>query len=220
MAPATPTAPALIAFNTNMNAPSYRMCTLADTSGCPVVGAQDQAFPASDWSASGITATPLFPFKSTYSVYAGVCPSDDPNVIAGVTDPTAAVTPGASAGVALTLPAMVVRLYSGTSVANNKEEKLPANTKLTVSDDGCNVDYISNLTTPAAGQAVLPINTTYTVGTTTSATGLLKYPGMPYGHYTVCYTDATNKIYSKSVTNSSSGVIVNLLAGSTVTGSC
>jgi hypothetical protein len=115
---------------------------------------------------------------------------------------------------------MVVRLYGGTSIANNAEEKLPANTKLTVSDDGCNVDYISNLTTPAAGQAVLPINTTYTVGTTTSATGLLKYPGMPYGHYTVCYTDANNKIYSKSVTNSGSGVIVSLLAGSTVTGTC
>jgi Tfp pilus assembly protein PilV len=220
VAPATPTAPALIAFNTNMNAPSYRMCTPADTSGCPVVGAQDQAFPASDWSASGITATPLFPFTSKYSVYAGVCPSDDPNVVAGVTDPTATVPQGASAGVGLTLPAMVVRLYSGTSIANNAEEKLPANTKLTVSDDGCNVDYISNLTTPAAGQAVLPINTTYTVGTTTSATGLLKYPGMPYGHYTVCYTDANNKIYSKSVTNSGSGVIVSLLAGSTVTGTC
>ena len=66
----------------------------------------------------------------------------------------------------------------------------------------------------------MPINTTYTVGTTTSATGLLKYPGMPSASYTVCYTDASNKIYSKSVTNSSSGVIVNLLAGSTVTGTC
>jgi hypothetical protein len=43
---------------------------------------------------------------------------------------------------------------------------------------------------------------------------------MPYGHYTVCYTDANNKIYSKSVTNSGSGVIVSLLAGSTVTGTC
>jgi hypothetical protein len=147
------------------------MCTPADASACPVVGSQDQAFPASDWAAGGITATPMLPFKSTYSVYAGVCPSDDPNVISGVQDPTATVTPAGSANVSLVLPAMVVRLYSGSTVSNASEIKLPANTKLTVSDDGCNVDYISGLTTPAAGQANLPINTTYTPGSTVSTTG-------------------------------------------------
>jgi prepilin-type N-terminal cleavage/methylation domain-containing protein len=220
VAPATPTAPAVIAFNTNMNAPSYRMCTLADAGGCPVVGSQDQAFGSTDWGTGPISATPLFPFKSSYSVYAGVCPSDDPNVIAGVTDPTATVPPGGPASVALTLPAMVVRLYSGSTVSNANEIKLPASTKLTISDDGCNVDYISGLAAPAAGQANLPINASYTPGSTVSNTGLLQYPGMPYGHYTVCYTDASNKIYSKSVTNSGSGVIVNLLAGSTVAGTC
>jgi Tfp pilus assembly protein PilV len=220
VAPATATAPAVIAFNTNMNAPSYRMCTPADLAGCPVVGSQDQAFGAIDWGTGPITATPMFPFKSTYSVYAGVCPSDDPHVISGATDSTATVTPGGSTAASLALPAMVVRLYSGSSVANNKETALPANSKLTVSDDGCNVDYVSGLANPATGQAVLPINTGYAPPSTTSDTGLLKYPGMPYGNYTVCYTDSSNKIYSQSVTNSGSGVIVNLLAGNTVVGTC
>jgi prepilin-type N-terminal cleavage/methylation domain-containing protein len=215
----TPTAPAVIAFNTNMNAPSYRMCTVQDGSACPVVGSQDQAFPASDWG-NGITATPLFPFKSQYSVYAGVCPSDDPFVVSGVQDATATVPAGGPTSVSLALPAMVVRLYSGTTVTSTQEIAMPAGAKLQISDDSCSVDYISGLAAPAAGQATLQLNTSYVPQSTVSDTGLLKYPGMPYGHYTVCYTDASNKIYSRSVTNGSSGVIVNLKAGSTVTGTC
>ena len=134
----------------------------------------------------------------------------------------ATVTPGGTASPAqpLALPAMVVRLYNGSSVANNKEITLPAGTTLKISDDGCNVDYISGLSNPAAGQAVLPINNTYAPPSNTSDTGLLQYPGMPYGHYTVCYIDASNKVYTQAVTNTGSGVIVNLLTGNTVVGSC
>jgi hypothetical protein len=216
----TPTAPGVVVFNTNMNAPSYRVCTLADSSGCPVVGAADTSFGAGDWGTGNIVATPLFPFTSVYSVYAGICGSNDPHVISGVTDPSAVVNAGANTNVSLTLPAMVVRLYSGTTVKNTQEIAMPANTSLTVTDNLCAVDYMSAPPSPlSAGDAVLPLSPTY-VGGTANDTGLLKYPGMPYGNYTVCYKDAVGKVFKSTTANSGSGEIINLFAGSTAVGIC
>ncbi len=56
-------------------------------------------------------------------------------------------------------------------------------------------------------------------GTGVNDTGLLTYPGMPYGNYTVCYDNAGKTYqYPMTVTNQVSGEIVKLYAGSATTG--
>jgi prepilin-type N-terminal cleavage/methylation domain-containing protein len=217
----TATAPAVVVFNTGMNSPSYRLCSAAD-SACPAVGSPDTSFSSAAWNAPGgqITATPLFP--ATYSTYAGVCTSDEPAHF-GAIDGSAAVTAGGSASTALTLPAMVVRLYSGTSsTVPGSEMTVPAGAHLIVTDTGCNMRYIGYTTTPPAvtsGQAVLPLITTLKTGLNDA--GLLTYPGMPYGNYTVCYDNGTKHYGPMTVGNASTGEIVNLYAGSaTTTGTC
>ena len=221
-APVTPTVPAVVAFNTYMSLPSSRVCTLADAA-CPPVGNADTSFPASDWGgASGqVTATPLFPFTSPYSLYAGICGSDDPHVVSSgaVTDASAAVSAGGNTPVTLTLPAMVVKLYSGASTGTS-EMALPAGAHLIITDTGCNVRYIGYLgaaPTVATNQAALPLNPSYPPSS--NDTGILAFPGMPYGNYTVCY-DNNGQKYSTTATNAGTGVLVALLAGSTTTGIC
>jgi prepilin-type N-terminal cleavage/methylation domain-containing protein len=223
-APATPSAPAVLAFNTNMTGVQYRLCTVADGATCPAVGNQDTNFPASDWSSS-ITANTLFPYTSPYSVYAGTCTSDNPNLISGgsVADQTATVTAGGTATqVNFTLPALVVKLYSGTSSSPGAEEALPAGSHLVITDTGCGVRYNAAnnaATTLPAGQAALPLNASYpNLGA--NDTGILQFPGMPYGNYTVCYdTGSGGKTYSVSpVKNTGNGEVVSLYAGSATTG--
>ena len=217
--PAPPaTAPAVVLVNPTMNTPSYRLCSAQDSS-CPAVGSPDTSFTAGAWSGTGgqVVATPLFPFA--YSTYAGVCTSDDPSLLGG-TDGSASVTAGGTGAVNLTLPAMVVRLYSGTDTTS-PETTLPTGGDLIVTDTGCNMRYVGYTTAPppvSAGQAVLPLTTT--LGSGANDTGLLKFPGMPYGQYTVCYDDAGQMYGPVSVTNQGAGEIVNLFAGATTAGTC
>jgi hypothetical protein len=186
------------------------------------VGSPDTSFSATAWSAPAgqVTATPLFP--TTYSTYAGVCPSDDPALF-GATDGSAAVTAGVPVSTPLTLPGMVVRLYSGTSsTVPGSEITVPVAGHVIVTDTGCSMRYIGYTTTPptvTAGQAVLPLNTTLKTGV--NDTGLLTHPSMPYGNYTVCYDNGTKHYGPLVVRNASTGEIVNLYAGSaTVSGIC
>jgi hypothetical protein len=123
--------------------------------------------------------------------------------------------------VTFTLPAMVVKLYSGTSSSPGAEEALPTGAHLVITDSGCGVGYRTannGLTTVSAGQAALPLNSSYpNLGT--NDTGILEYPGMPYGTYSVCYDNGKGKTYSvpSTVTNSGSGEVVNVYAGSAAT---
>ncbi len=211
-------APAVVVFNTSMRSPSYRLCAGGDTT-CPQVGNPDTVFQSTAWTMAK-TATPLFPY--TYSTYAGMCLSDKPSLFGG-TDPSANVAAGGTTNATLTLPSMVVRLYKGTTTSSG-EETLPSGAHLTVTDTGCGVKYIgytATAPTVAAGQSVLPLTTT--LGTGVNDTGLLTYPGMPYGNYTVCYdTGLSRKLATPvSVTNQGSGEILNVFAGNaTASGSC
>lgn len=202
------TVPAVVLFNTNMSAPQYRVCAAADTSGCPVVGHPDASFASP--STSG--ATSLFPFSSPYSAYAGVCSSDEPALPQnGGSDASLTVTTTPIASAQLTLPGMVVRLHSGTTITSASEEALPVGSHLVITDTGCNLRYAGN-------SSLLPLLTTITRGGAADY-GLLKNPGMPYGSYTVCYDNGTGgKRYSTTVTNKGSGEVVDLLAGSAVAG--
>jgi type II secretory pathway pseudopilin PulG len=219
-APVTPTVPALLAFNTNMNGVQYRVCTLADGLTCPAVGNADASFPASDWTGSGgqVQANTLFPYTSPYSVYAGTCTNDNPNLVSGgsVADKPATVTAGGNANVSLALPALVVKVYTGTSGSPGAEEALPSGWHVALTDTGCNVNYSSANNSGAslpAGQAALPLNASYpNLGA--NDTGILEYPGMPYGNYTACIDNGSKKVVTTLPANTGNGQVVSLYAGS------
>lgn len=246
----TPTAPAVAAFNTGMNSPSVRICTLNDNPTCPVVGSPDTKFPASDWTGTSgdIVATPLFPFTSAYSVYAGTCTNDDPHTVSSsVTDTTAVVPEGGAYSPTpplLYLPAIVLKLMTGTSASPGSEEAMPAGAYITVNDSGCAVDYStqnnsSSYSSLSSGQAALPVLTTSTSPTAAlSNFGILQYPGMPDGSYYICYGTGTtgspkyiwgvtsgagatakpaSPITSTLTSSTTGGEVVTLYAGSTKT---
>ncbi len=212
----TPAAsPATVFASTSLASPSYRLCSAADANQtCPAVGNGSTSFPLSAWQPD--SATPRYPYS--YVVYAGVCLSDDPSHFSAI-DPSVTVTSGNTSAVKLMLPAMIVRLYSGQTTSSS-EIAVPAGATLTVKDMGCGMRYVGYTGSgPApvlsAGTSVLPLNTAYG----SPDTGLLTDPGMPYGNYKVCYTDPTGKVYaSASFPNQGSGEVVNLFAGSAVTG--
>lgn len=218
--------PAVVLFNTGMKSPGFRVCSPADASGCPVVGSPDASFGAAAWNQSTYTvpATPLFPY--TYSAYAGTCANDEPKLNGG-TDGSVTVTSGGTPGAVLNLPPMVVRLYNGTPSAGTEIKTLPANSHLTITDTGCGLEYVGTTgtlpTTMPTGQATLPLTTT--AGSGVNDIGYLKYPGMPYGSYQVCYDTGgtTSKTLAApiSVTNSGSGEFVQVnVQNATTLGKC
>jgi hypothetical protein len=143
------------------------------------------------------------------------------------TDPSATVTAGGTATTSpasLTLPAMVIRLYTGTPSTPGSEEALPTGGNLVVTDTGCGVSYMGYTTTPpvlASGQAALPLSLTPQTNGGSNDVGLLTYPGMPDGSYNVCFDNGSTHFGPLTVTNQGSGEIVNLYAGSaTISGRC
>ena len=200
--------------NSGMASPNYRVCTALDNV-CPEVGSERTTFPATAW-ASSVQATPLFPFSDGYSAYAGLCPADAPQS----SDPAphaAPLSPGQTGAITppIPLPAMVIQLMAG-----GNEVTLPAGAKLVVTDNGCGVRYIGYTAAsgpPAlgAGEAALPLNSAYltAVDTNHTNTGLLHYPGMPYGKYTVCYQGPAGNVVSKSVTNAGQGEVIPIPTG-------
>jgi hypothetical protein len=203
------------------------ICSVQDTSGCPATGQGDTSWGTSAWGATNgqFTAQPLVP--ATYAAYAGICASDNPSSYGG-SAATATVTAGNPTatsnptGVSLTLPSMVVRLYSGTTTAPGSEIAMPASTKLVVTDTQCDggEHYVGGpgVTVPVNDSA-LPINSSPVLNGLLNDTGLLNYPGMPFGKYTVCYQNGT-KDSQATITNQGTGEIIKIYNGSLTTGTC
>ncbi len=216
--------PAVVLFNTGMKSPSFRVCSGADAN-CPVVGSPDTSFAAGAWNQTQykVIATPLFPY--TYATYAGTCANDEPKLYGG-TDGAVAVAPGGNPSAVVPLAPMVVRLYNGTPSTSTEVTSWPVGAHLTVTDTGCGLAYVGSTaaTQPSympAGQSVLPLNSM--PGTGANDIGYLKYPGMPYGNYQVCYDTGAKKLATPiSVTpNAGSGEIVQInVKNATTAGTC
>ena len=112
-----------------------------------------------------ISAAPLFPFSSTYTVYGGSCTSNDPGTGAGKV--SVAAPRGGSASVTVQLPAFDPVVWSGTS-SSSKGSPL-AKADVWIRDTTCKAG--SNLVTRRY---------------TTNSEGRLPDLGLPYGTYTVC----------------------------------
>jgi len=118
-----------------------------------------------------VTATPLFPFTSSYSVYAGTCEGNNPSLAKAESMPAgpvaeALVSPGGITLVTIELPALHLTAWSGSSS--------------------------SSPGTPVAGAAVKVTDTKCEEGKpvvrtfTTEVLGGLPDPGLPYSTYNVC----------------------------------
>jgi Tfp pilus assembly protein PilV len=126
---------------------------------------------------ASISATPLFPFSSPISVYAGTCTGDNPGAanaaIASVTVPA-----NGSAPASIQLPALNLTVHSGSS--SSSPGSLVSNGRVTVSDKNC---------TPTT-----PFKRTLT----TNSSGQLPDRGLPWSTYDVCADNGTRRM---SVTN-------------------
>lgn len=153
-------ADSIVAFNTGM--------TTAKTFGTP-----------GGSRVSSVTATPLFPFASPDTVYAGACGGNNPNPTGMANPPGAAaiasllVPAGGSVPATIQLPALHLTVWSGTSAVPLSRV---ANAHVTISDDNCSI----------SGQ---PIKRTYA----TNATGNLVDPGLPWSIYDVCVDDGLRR---------------------------
>ncbi len=104
----------------------------------------------------------IFPFTTKYTVYAGTCEADLPTKNGQSSNPEILVEPGKTAAVSVPLPPVNFIVKSGIK-ASEPGELMEA--KGTTTDTGCG---------------------TKRTFVTSSSTGAVARPGLPYGKYTMC----------------------------------
>lgn len=124
-----------------------------------------------------VTATPLFPFTSAYSVYAGTCKENDPtlagelNLESVIAEPV--VSAGATMPVTIELPALRLTAWSGTEVAPGTPVE---GAQVKVADTKCALES--------------PDIRVYT----TNSKGELPDPGLPFSTYSVCVSKGGKRV--------------------------
>jgi Tfp pilus assembly protein PilV len=157
------------------------------------------------WTAGGnreatVSATPLFPFTSSYNLYAGSCNNDNPYKNGETTPPSAAVVNavapagGTAATPMIQLPAFDPTVWTGKN-ASNKGTPF-AGADVWIRDEGCS-------------KGSEPVTRRYT----TNSIGKLTDLGLPWGTYEVCADTLTGTGTSRR--QRTSGVSVKNLLGST-----
>jgi hypothetical protein len=126
-----------------------------------------------------VTATPLFPFTSTYSIFAGTCAGNNPGLVSESTPPGAVadalVTPGGSTPATIELPALHLTVWSGADAED--PENIPVEgATVKLSDTKC--------------EEGKPVVRTFT----TTAQGGLPDPGLPFSAYDVCVSDGERHV--------------------------
>lgn len=156
-----------------------------------------------------VNASPLFPFSSPDTAYAGACTGDNPNPSGSPTGAgrpaTAAVQILADSTVPATiqLPALNLTVYSGSSASSPGSVLSNANVVLT------------DATCRTAGTTVIH-------RLTTNSSGQLADPGLPWSVYDVCVSNGTkaSTTTNVSVKNLTSGTNLTVYMGAAATGSC
>jgi Tfp pilus assembly protein PilV len=121
-----------------------------------------------------VEARPLFPFTSSYSVYAGTCNEDNP----GTSAPDEAfgeaeVLPGGNATVTIQLPPLNLTAWSGKK---SSPGTVTSGAEVKITDTKCK---------GKGGQ---------TLKYATEANGHLEEPGLPYSTYEVCVSNGTKHV--------------------------
>jgi Tfp pilus assembly protein PilV len=126
-----------------------------------------------------VTATPLFPFASPDTVYAGACEANNPNPTDDAGAPAAAalasvnIAPGAAASATVELPALHLQVHGGTDAGSPGSPVQGATVK--ISDQNCD------------DSGGTPIERSFTTG----SDGKLADPGLPTSVYDVCVDDGS-----------------------------
>ena len=152
--------------------PSEADSVVAFNSGMSVA----KAFGALGTPSPEVAATPLFPFTSSYSVYAGTCEADHPS--AGESSAPAVaeafVSPGGGTPVTIELPALHLTVWSGSG-SEPGEPVAAAEVKL--ADTECEAE----LEEPQVRAF------------TTDSQGGLPDPGLPFSTYDLCVSDGARR---------------------------
>jgi Tfp pilus assembly protein PilV len=153
----------------------------------------------------------VYPFATPYTAYAGSCLANKPPVEKERVSITFA--PGGEATPKLLLPSLIVDVWQGSKAETPKKLVTTApEVFLSDTDEGCENTYNQQ-------ETIIPIN---------EKVGALKYPGQPWGTYTVCVNVAyknlsTGKTEKKHISEEGQkndhpeqkGTIVNLYEGGT-----
>ena len=147
---------------------------------------EEATFGAIGSPATMVTATPLFPFASPDTIYAGNCtdnnpnPDADPDVPAAAAAASIAVPAGGTATATVELPALHLQALSGTDAGNPGSPI--NNARVTVTDQSCT-------------DGGNPVKRSFT----TDSAGALADPGLPVGIYDVCVDDGANSVTTNGV---------------------
>jgi Tfp pilus assembly protein PilV len=160
------------------------------------------------WTTSGVreatvNASPVFPFKSPYSIYAGACPVNNPNPEEKTTAPGAAAMVSTTAPAGGTATPVVIQLPALNLTVTYKSAAFKG-ARVTVTDKSCE----------AKGSKVKRVFTTNAEGKmSTTSTGVAE-PGLPWGVYELCVSAEVEpgKIRRSTV---SSVTVQNLTTGTT-----
>jgi Tfp pilus assembly protein PilV len=145
-----------------------------------------RAFGTPGVPASVVTATSLFPFSSTYAVYAGTCAANNPNPGEALDPPPPAIAaivvlPGESPGATIELPALRLTVWSGAGEGEPGSPVPDAEVELV--DMTC-VQVIEEEEEGGGGEVEVGDPVVRTA--TTNAAGKLDDPGLPFGVHDVC----------------------------------
>ena len=118
----------------------------------------------------------VFPFPTAYTVYAsnGKCEADNPTKFGTAKDPEVQVPANGTGEAEVPVPPMLVRVWTGTKPSEGGVAAGSLN-KVVIKDTNCGT----------ASQSMTLVPGTTSIKEVTEK-GALKYPGMPYGKYTVC----------------------------------
>jgi Tfp pilus assembly protein PilV len=158
-----------------------------------------------------VNATPLYPFPSSYSIYAGLCAINNPNPEGKVGAPGAAgvanvaVTSGGTAPAKIQIPALNLTVKNGAALVKGA--------KVTITDKNC---------LDASGTKIKRTYTTNEKGNQTAkppVVGEPAEPGLPWGVYEICASAELTKgsIRRKSLSGSSSVTVQSLTTPATAT---
>ena len=155
-----------------------------------------------------VNASPLFPFNSPYSIYAGTCPENNPNKNNETNPPgAAAITNVVAPARGTAVPGTIQLPALNLTVKYNSVAFQGA--RVTVTDKGCK---------EAKGNLVKRVFTTNKEGKMSETPGGVAEPGLPWGIYELCVSaevKPTEKPTEKRLVKVATVTVQNLTAGTT-----
>jgi hypothetical protein len=171
-----------------------KFCTVPSTAPDPATY-DPRPLPQANGLPTGFTGVELFPFATTYKVYAGRCTWADPSKWGASAVSTPAIAPGGNFGtITVREPATNLRVTRGGTGSGTNRSGAYIHAYPTGAD--CNAPSNEIVLGP------------------TQSTGVVQYPGLPFGDYELCADWRSGSSYWKTTTTTT---IQNRVAGGATT---